>query len=271
MSKELSQQELELKYEPWLLAAEELIRFDEVERALTLLNQLPAIYRDNPIPAIEQLKMKIKRALVTPHAYMSAALDQDVDPEHAKRNIRWLLRGRILEEEVRLLNKAGKTPHIVDVGPGEYWAPLGLQTWGYQFSYKAVAMDKVAAGKAEPHLSSIASERKAGEPTIFIAQEIIEHLPSPQDLVTEALRYCDGWPDYVHLSTPCYTFSCGPKDWDKLCGLPHLRAYTPREFMQEVTTLFPGYRWEFKTDAIQSMRGFKVGEGILQNVADTPQ
>lgn len=267
----MEQKELELKYEPWLLAAQELIRFDEVERALTLLNQLPAIYRDNPIAEIETLKTKIKRALVTPHAYMSAALDQDVDPEHAQRNIRWLLRGRILEEEIKQLNAQGKTPHLVDVGPGEYWAPLGLDAWGYKFSYKAVAMDRVAALKAEEHLAKITDKRKDGEPTVFIAQEIIEHLPSPQDLVTEALRYCDGWPDYVHISTPCYTFSCGPKDWDKLCGLPHLRAYTPTEFVREVTTLFPGYKWEFKTDAIQSLRGYKTGEGIVANVADTPQ
>lgn len=259
--KEPERTDYSLKFQHFIEAAKELIRFDEVERALVLLEQMPAPYRDNPFPEIEALKRDIKAALITPHAYMTASLDQDVTIEGARNNVLYMLRGKILVKEMD--NLKGKHPHIVDVGPGEYWAPLGLNELGYKFSYYPVAMDTIARAKATPLLMGIPAQRQEGAPTVFVAHEIIEHLPSTQDLVIEALRHCGGWPDYVHLSTPCYTYDVQEKNWNRPNGLPHLRAYTPNEFIAEARKLFPGYNWEWKADQIQSLRGYKVGPGIL--------
>lgn len=257
-----------LNWKPWIDAAKELIRFDEVERALSVLENVPAVYRDNPIEEIEKLKRDIKAACITAHAYMSSTLDADVTVEKAVSSIEHLLRAKVLDLEVRLLNEAGETPHIVDLGPGEYWAPIGLKSKGRKFSYKAIAMDSLAAQKAKPLMEGIPDTKADGAPTVFVANEVIEHLPSPGDLAIEALRYCGDWPDYVHISTPRYTYDCAHKDWNKPCGLPHLRAYTPKEFILEVGEIFPGYSWEYTADLIQSVRGFRIGskgKAILSN------
>lgn len=256
---EPERKDFSLKWQPWLDVARELLRFDEVERALTILESLPAWHRDHPIPEIERMKLDIKAALITPHAYMTADLDSEVTVEGARNNVLYMLRGKILVKEMDHLK--GQNPHIVDVGPGEYWVPIGLHALGYQFSYQPVGMDVSARKKADPHIRHLPTE-KAG-PTVFVAHEIIEHLPSTQDLTIEALRYCGGWPDYVHLSTPCYTYDVQEKNWNRPNGLPHLRAYTPQEFVAEAKKLFPGYNWEWQSDQIQSLRGYKVGNAIL--------
>lgn len=252
------------KYQSLIDAALELIRFDEVERALVVLNQVPAFYRDHQLLDVERLKADIRKALITPHAYMTADLDQNVTVEQAKLNLSSLLRGRILQAEMN--NLKDTKPHIVDVGPGEYWVPIGLAEQGHSFTYQPVAMDEKARKAAHPFIGHLMEAPKNGAPTIYVAHEIIEHLPSTQDLVIEALRYCDGWPDYVHLSTPLYTFDVQDKHWNKPCGLPHLRAYTTKEFVLEAQTLFPGYNWEYRSDAIQSLRGYRSGNEILGDI-----
>lgn len=252
-----------LNHKLWIDAAMELIKFDEVEKAQQLLELVPAFFRDYRIVDLEELKSKIYKACITAHAYGSSELDAAVSPDQSILNIHGLLRGQCLLKEMEALKD--KHPFIVDCGPGEYWAPIGLSKLGYQFDYKPVAMDTKAASAAKDYIAQHLNPDgpKEGQPVIFLAHEIIEHLPSPKDLVIEAMRHCGKWPDYVHLSTPLYTFDATHTDWDKPCGLPHLRAYTPREFILEAATLFPGYNWEYKTDAIQSLRLYKDGGTIL--------
>lgn len=259
-------EEHRFKHEHLLAAAESLISYDEVELATKVLSCIPALHRDHRIPAVEELKARIRAASITAHAYMSSTLDQDVSIEQAVVNIQNLLRGRILLKEIQALHRKGLKAHIVDMGPGEYWVPIGLSKLGYEHSYWPLAMDQVAKAKAEKHIEAFISN-KVTHPTIFVAHEIIEHLPSTDDITIEALRHCDGWPDYVHLSTPLYTFDCRPKQWDKPCGLPHLRAYTPDEFQLEAQRLFPGYKWEHRTDHVQSLRGYRAGEPLLGEIS----
>lgn len=255
--------EYALKYEHWITAANELIRFDEIERALQLLELVPAIYRDQPIPEIEALKTQIRAALITPHAYLTSGLDSDVTVDKAKANIQGLLRGQIVIKEMQ----GNDWVHIVDMGPGEYWLPIGLDALGFRFTYWPLAFDQSAQKAAAKLLGTwVRSDTEPDRKTLFCCHEVIEHLPSTQDITIEALRHCGGWPDFVHLSTPLYTYDCSHtfEQWNKPCGLPHLRAYTPREFLREADKLFPGYNWEYATDAIQSLRGYKTGGPILE-------
>lgn len=234
-----------------------LIEHDEVERALLVLDNVPAYYRDNRPKELINLKQDILKALCTVHAYMDCDLDANVSLEKAKTVLKNTVRGVLLEGEVKRYNEQGLVPHIVDVGPGEYFAPIGLNYYGYQFTYKPVSLDRKARLAANEFLKHIPSERVINSPQIYLALEIIEHLPSTQDLVAEALRNCNEFPDRIHLSTPLYTYDTNHPEWNKDCGLPHLRAYTPHEFIQESNRLFPGYDWQLYDDKIMSLRGLR--------------
>lgn len=238
-----------------LKTVEMLVNADEVERALLLLDNVPAIYRDQPTYKMTQMRKDILAAMCTPHAYMTGEYDPNLRPDDAMAQMQYLLRGKLIEAEVRRYNKSGEVPHIVDVGPGEYIIPLGLKACGLRFTYKDVAMDVRAQTAARSFLQEQQIAPTPEQPRIFLANEIIEHLPAPHDLVTECLRHCGRWPDRVHMSTPCYTFDGKIKDWRKPGGLPHLRAYTPQEFQAEVRRLFPMFSWTCHLDLIMSLVG----------------
>jgi hypothetical protein len=249
-----------MMFDPILCAkyVESLIHMDEVERALLVLDNVPAEYRDNPPENLALLRNQIVASLCTAHAYMSSGLDAKVMPEHAVPNLHHNLRGLIVEAEVKRYNAAGKIPHIVDVGPGEYWIPIGLLQLGFRFTYWDIAFDSGTQAAAHPMLGSVRQPKASPEqPQIFLGLEIIEHLPSPMDLGVECLRHCGKWPERVHLSTPHYTYDTREKDWRKPCGLPHLRAYTPLEFLDSAKKIFPGYEWQIYSSNILSLRGMR--------------
>lgn len=236
---------------------ESLIQMDEVERALLVLDNVPAEYRDAPPENLFNLRREIQASLCTPHAYMSSGLDAKVMPEHAIPNLHHNLRGQLIEAEVKKYNAAGKIPHLVDVGPGEYWVPIALKQIGYRFTYWDVAFDTGTQAAAHPILNMRVARPLPDQPRIFLALELIEHLPATSDLSVECLRHCGDWPERVHLSTPRYTYDSREKDWRKPCGLPHLRAYTPTEFLAEARKLFPGYEWQIYSNRIMSLRGMR--------------
>lgn len=235
------------------------VEADEVERALWILNNLPGVYRDQMPVKLAKLRTEILKAMVTPHAYMSCDLDATVDKEANLRNFEVLMRTKLIEAETkRFLEKGPSSIHIVDVGPGEYMVPMGLMARGMAFTYNPVFMDKKAFAAAKPEIEPcIVTTPGTPDETIFLALEIIEHLPAPQDLATECLRHCGGWPARIHLSTPMYTYDGSAKNWRKPCGLPHLRAYTPAEFLVEAQRTFPGYVWQLYPGVIMSLRGMR--------------
>ncbi len=241
------------------------IQADEVERALWILNNLPGKHRDYIPYELVKLKAEILAAMVTPHAYLTSELDNGVhSPEGAAEVLGMLMRGVLLKEEVKRFNDKALIPHLIDMGPGEYFIPIGLKHLNYRFTYLDLGMDKRTSEKAHPLLYDVRREKCGDVPKIFIAMEIIEHLPEPRDIVVECLRHFGDYPDRIHMSTPCYTFDGGKKDWRKPCGLPHLRTYTPTEFVKTANDLFPGYRWEVYKSRIMSIRGCRVDK------ADTP-
>lgn len=261
----LTEEQLRFKHKPWIEAAEELLRFDETERALALLDLVPAVHRDFLILELENLKKDIRAACITTHAYMTSELDcGNISPEHSKESFPHVHRFKLVEKDVETLNKQGTIPCIIDMGPGEYILPMALQQNGHKFKYSPIAIDKKAYEQAKPYVKDVLVEQTtANDFHIFVAQEVIEHLPSTQDIAIEAFRWCKGWPNIVHLSTPLYTYNVAPKEWRKPCGLAHLRAYTPNEFMAEAKKLFPGYNWSYSTDVIQSMRGEIASGGAV--------
>lgn len=225
-------------------AANELVRSDEIKRAIDLLDNLPGFYRDYPPKEVKELRDLILSRICTPTTY---AFDNNsdllIDPKNAN-NMDKSLRGMIAVNDVTALNEKGFTPHICDMAPGEFWLPMMLKNKGLKFTYQSIHLHHRAYELALPHFKEHVIYPDPKEPKIFFALEIIEHLWNVEDIKTEMLQKI-GFADVINISTPCYTFdSYCPKDWAnyehrKILG--HLRTYTPREFARKIADMLPEY------------------------------
>lgn len=233
-----------------------LIDYDEVERALLVLNNIPAEFREHTPWNLIELKATIQGSICTPHTYLDCDLDSTVSVESALSVMKNTIRGRIIEAEVKRYNESGITPHIVDMGPGEYFIPIALKELNHRFTYSPLAMDQKAKAAARDYFRPFLAD-KPDSPTIFVALEVIEHLPHTGDIAIEAYKNTCGRPERIHLSTPHNTYDARPKNWEHRSGLPHLRAYTRDEFIQEAFKLFPDYAFQLYDDKVMSLRGMR--------------
>lgn len=235
--------------ETFISCASQLVDADEVERALLVLDNIPAYYRDNPPPKLLAFKNAILQHMLTPHGYINDNHDNKVNTvEQAQAFIKNTLRGHLIQQEVANNPKC----HIVECGPGEYGIPIGVEG---DFTYWDIALDKNTQNDSQNLIYRRRQVYQAGQVGIFVANEIIEHLPEPRDLAVECFKHFKGHsPHYIHLSTPLYTYDPRPKDWASH-KLPHLRAYTPREFIVAAQRLWPNYDWQLYMSPIMSLRG----------------
>lgn len=227
--------------QPFLDAANILVTADEIERALNLLDNLPAQYRDNQPPEVIALRNEIMARIATPVSYVTIenSYGPDLDDKHdmGKNS----LRGQMLCKDVREWNDKGQAPHVVDFAPGEFWVPAMLHKAGLVFNYWPVLLNKVALPKLEEMYADIIKpEPSELEPFIYVAFEIIEHLWSANDIKAESLRW-KRQPDVVHISTPLYSFDQECMNWRSRDLLGHLRAYSPQELHGILAKLFPEY------------------------------
>lgn len=228
---------------------EELIRQEELERALLVLDNVPAEQRMVQPPELMQLRRDILLRCETARDIQNAPEDI-LDSDTAKLLMQGTLRGQLLYMEVRQHNEAGRIPHLVDYGPGGYFVPTGLRALQCSFTYWDVACNSKAQAEARPGIPELKAEADHGRPTVFVGLEVLEHMHEPRDLAVEALRHCgERGPDSVHLSTPMCTYSEFPitEDWRTTRTMHHLRAYTPQEFLLAANALFPGYHWAMHT------------------------
>ena len=107
-------------------AANELVRSDETIRALNLLDNLPAYYRDFKPKEVLKLKNEILHRIATPAVYSESNCDRNID-DVDRNGTSKTLRAQLLRIELEWLNKENLKPHVVDLGPGEYWLPFELK------------------------------------------------------------------------------------------------------------------------------------------------
>lgn len=232
---------------PFLDAANILVGADEPLRALKLLELVPGYYRDNCPAELKSLREEILAALATPPFYQSE--DRIVLPktEDVMIDVEVLLRWKVIKNDVEQYNKMGIVPHIVDLGPGSYWLPIGLQGHKCLFTYQDISLNPISRPLIKEHLGDKYFDQiPKDRPVIFIACEIIEHLHHEEDICTEIYKL--GYrPNIVHISTPKHTFDTRAErvNWKLYGTLGHLRTYTPAEFMLTVGRLFPGYKVTF--------------------------
>ena len=243
--------------EPFLKAAEILVAGDEPLAALDLLkNKVPAYYREKRPPAFQKIINDIEKLLCTPTFYMTNKYDamvRDTDSEFIVENT---FRGTLIRDDVKRFNATGQTPHIVDLGPGEYWLPIGLSKLGHNFTYKDIGLCMEAQKKAYPLLERHLTLPEKDAPSIFVACELIEHLHHENDIRIELMKQGRTF-DIIHMSTPKYSFdgSKNKLNWRDLGDLGHLRTYTPREFQDVVADMFPEYNWAYGDQQVMHMKG----------------
>lgn len=239
----------------FLDCANELVRADEVERALWVLDNLPAYYRDFVPGEVIDLKNEILKRIGTPSSYKRNQSDLNVASDNFK-TVEDSLRSRLIRTEVKLMNDEGLMPHIIDYGPGEYWLPIMLKHYGLKFTYQPIYLHDEAFKKALPLFRDayLPSFDGKDRPVVYVACEIIEHLWNEEDILAEMLGN-HGNCDVVHISTPKYTFDTSTFDWKTYRkDLGHLRAYTPSEFTAKVTEMFKWYHPMFYDHTIMHMR-----------------
>lgn len=240
-----------------LLWADLLIQSDELQKAEKLLYEfLPGYYRDNPPAQVVEMRQKLHRYMMNVQDYMCNPNDVKISSvDQSVNNVNGLLRGALIKRTVEEYNKKDITPHIFDMGPGDFWLPIGLAASKFRFTYECSVLSTASLEAAKPFFQDHVS--KGSGPRIFVACELIEHLRDERDIVHSMNKYCPN-PEEVHLSTPLYTFGGGVKDWDSKPGLgQHMRTYTPHEFMAASSTLFPGYTFEYYPSEVQSVVGKK--------------
>lgn len=245
--------------DPWLKVADILTAGDEPMLALKVLDMVPGFYRDNYPIELQNKKSQILALLATPGFYVTNKYDALVREDNAVETIKQTYRGTSILSDVLGYNEQGAIPHIVDLGPGEYWLAIGLHKLGCKFTYQPIGLCSEAHEKAKAiigeHLASISLNE---QPKIFVACEIIEHLHHEMDIRTDCMRVgCD--PNIIHISTPKYSFDgrMEKADWAKQGDLGHLRTYTPNEFKNIVVKMWPEYKWTFVDGQPMHMRGFK--------------
>lgn len=248
---------------PWVQVANQMIAGDEPISAIKLLTKLPpGYYRDNMPVEFKEILDKITAKLATPHYYMSNIHDQVIhDDGKAVQSIEGTLRGDLIRQEIEFFNSKGYTPHITDLGPGEYWLPIALKELGYKFTYEGIGLNMKARAQAQEVLPSEMVPYIPGSPRVFVACEIIEHLHHPRDIVTDYLR-AGGNANVIHISTPKYSFDCSKKklNWDtEFNDAGHVRTYTPKEFVSIVGELFPEFELQFYDQVIMHIRGVRKG------------
>jgi len=234
---------------PFLDAADILVAGDEPLRALELLTNLPGYYRDHVPLEIHEMKREIYSLLATPTFYASNPFDARVlTGDQCIDIFQHTLRGHLIHDDFRQFKEQGKVPHLIDLGPGEYWVPIGLHTLGFAFTYQDIGLCETAQKLAYPQLQGHLGPKSPASPTIFIACELIEHLHHEEDLRVDFER-SGGKADILHISTPKYSFDGKPEKfhWRKHGDLGHLRTYTPKEFMETMGRIFPEFSWGIYT------------------------
>jgi hypothetical protein len=239
----------------WTEILEGLVQSEDTNLALEILDRmLPSYYRANKPQALKDLERKIRASKYTVHDYAANREDALKTPEHAKLSVQAILRFAILLDEIKKANEADVQPHLVDYGPGDYTLPLGLSSHSLKFTYNPIGLYDAARIDAKKLLEHVWCEHDVKDrPNWYVAYEIIEHLENEWEL-RQFVDRMNKLPERVCLSTPLYTYSAGNPTWrDK--KIPHLRTYTPDEFISICKKMFPEYNLKYISSEVQTIIG----------------
>ncbi len=222
-----------------------MIRADEIQIALTMLDSVPGYYRDNYPLELTEIKKTLYQNLYDQIEY--ATDDEEADCTREFGEAQWSSgymypRAEIITNLIKSLFP--RSPWIFDLGCSHGNLPLGLIKSNQSFTYYGVGMNHRIQQKVKGWVGEHWCEAPINDqPTILYCTEVLEHMMNPHDLVQSAYKVGVNF-DHILLSVPKYTLGGGLENWDSR-RLGHVRTYTPKEFLEFADKSFPGYKWNF--------------------------
>lgn len=243
-----------VRFDPdqYLDCVEAMINSDEVTFALTMLDNMPAHYRDNVPDRAKGIRIALQKNIMSIYDYADDEAEySDAKFELAKLDIAKIShqpRGEVFIRMVKALNAGGQAPHIFEMAPANYWLPLGLMSCQCSFQYDDLNFNsKAKAFIKAKDVISFSDHKDAISTKIFTCMEVIEHLWRPEDIPAAYRKYHNS-ADIIILSTPNGVMGGGaPEDW-KVRSLGHIRTWTPGEFMTFAKTHFQEFNWAIIDD-----------------------
>lgn len=239
----------------------QMIRADELQIALKMLDDVPAWYRTNYPKELSDIKRKLFM-----NTYDQIEYATDDDEASCPREMgeqQWTSaycfpRGEIITQEVQKLNSAGKAPWIFDLGCSHGNMPLGLYKLGLVFTYLGKAMNLRASEKIKEWLGPIYWREKPNDyqEKWLVCTEVIEHCFAPEEIVHSANKLGHAF-DQIFLSVPLGCLYGGLHNWDSR-RLGHVRGWTAEEFAAFAKQSFPGYKWTQYISHSQVLHGVKA-------------
>ena len=242
----------------YLDAVESMICADEIKFALTMLDNMPGYYRDYIPDRARQIRAKIYEQCMTVQDYIN---DRDESIEKSEKDHKCKLkdmwkaphftpRGSIIMDIVKKENDKGNCVNIVELGPYNYWLPVGLDSEGCDFIYTPMSVNSTIKCPIETKTSSDKPIKN-----IFVCFEVIEHLWNEDEIVHYFYK-TQMEPDYVLISTPKYTCGHGLFNW-QYRTLGHIRTWTPQELTTYCKKHWPELNWFFYDHAMMVSIGCK--------------
>ncbi len=248
------------------------IASDEGAIALEMIYKLPAYYKDHPHPLIEAKKKHLLSSVSTLIDYQTSRTEgyqESLDHEnriHPDWNLTDLgnfmqspfcyPRAQIITQVVSKFNEEGVSPHIVELGPANYWVPHGLKKLGKTFTYEPITLNHGALLSHLPKLDGLLSFNATKRPTIFICFEVIEHMWNPREILNYYHR-ANITAEKIIISTPLYSL-LGGRDPKEVREIEHIRTFGPKQLFELANDLFPGYDWVNHVSALQVIEGTKT-------------
>lgn len=225
----------------YLECVEMMIRSDEVERALHMLDNMPSYYRENKPEEALQLKGKLLSQIMTASDYWR-------EPHQELDMLNDFASYPRLDVILDIVKKhEDDSTLIYDIGPGNFW--MIKEIWKkYLHKNDLEYMFDGIAQMSEAPSDVYDCRYHRAKINIFCAFELIEHLWREEEIVqyyhTAVSKINVTGFDYILLSTPCHTYFGGSdSDW-KETKLGHLRCYSPQEFTMFAAKHWPGYEWQ---------------------------
>lgn len=246
----------------YIEAIEQMIRADELERALWMCDNLPAWYRDNVPMQITEIKKTLFRQMYDAYQYSSEkAIEDGWTKEDALKQGRsgyFYPRIDILAENIKKLNDVNFEPWLCELSPSHGAMALTLLDSGLKFSYFAKNLNDRATDTLREWLpDGIWQERpKSDQKTIFVFFEAIEHVYREKDLEHAYYKLNVDF-DEIYLSTPYGCLGGGLPNWNTR-PLGHVRGYTGTEFVRLASDFFPKRTWQMTMSHSMVLVGTKL-------------
>lgn len=240
-----------------------MIRADEIQEAFRMLENPPAWYRKNYPPELAAIKHALYSGLYSQIEYATDHEELDmagrVDEAIAQWNGPYCVpRASVINEAIDEANAAGTVPFLVDLGCSHGNLPLGLKARGSKFNYLGLAMnDRVVERLKENIGSPIWAYLPLPEQEVWlVCTETLEHAMDRQSLVIDAYKPAFHY-SKMFWSVPFGCLYGGLENWDSR-RLGHVRTYTEKEFIEFVSSNFPGFTWTMFFHHSMVLKGVRI-------------